>query len=138
MVYLTRRERFNAAHKLYNPNWSEEKNIEVFGKCSNKNWHGHNFTLYVTVKGKPNPETGFIMNVKELSRIINESIIDKLDHANLNLDVDFIPDNISPTTENLVVLIWQQLEPLITECKLHCVKLCETENIYCEYFGEEM
>lgn len=137
MVYLTRRERFNAAHKLYNPKWSEDKNEEVFGKCSNKNWHGHNFTLYVTVKGRPHPDTGFIMNVKDLSRLIKEAIIDKLDHANLNLDVDFIPEGTPPTTENLVILIWQQLEPLFTECKLHSIKLYETENIYCEYFGEE-
>lgn len=135
-VYLTRRERFNAAHKLWVKDWTESKNIEVFGKCSNKNFHGHNYDLYITVKGKPDPITGFIMNAKELSRIIKTEITKKLDHSNLNLDVDFIPDNIQPTTENLVILIWQQLEPLITDCKLHSVKLYETENIFCEYFGE--
>lgn len=136
MVYLTRRETFNAAHRLYNQYWSEDTNIEVFGKCANKNWHGHNYVLYVTVKGHPNPDTGFIMNVKELSSLIKKYVVDKLDHTNLNLDVDFIPKNLHPTTENLVKLIWEQLVPHITECQLHCIKLYETENIFCEYYGE--
>jgi len=137
MVYLTRKEHFNAAHKLYNSNWSEEKNKEVFGKCANENWHGHNYDLWVTVKGKPDPETGFIMNVKTLSKIIKETVINKLDHSNLNLDVDFIPSSIHPSTENLVILIWEQLEKHIRpHCQLHCVKLQETETIYAEYFGE--
>ena len=137
MVYLTRIEHFNAAHKLYNPNWSKEKNDEVFGKCANENWHGHNYTLFVTVKGEPNPDTGFIVNVKELSALIKEKVVDKLDHSNLNLDVDFIPSTIHPTTENLVKIIWQQLQPHIKECQLHSIKLYETENIYAEYFGEQ-
>jgi 6-pyruvoyltetrahydropterin/6-carboxytetrahydropterin synthase len=136
VIYLTRRETFNAAHKLYNDYWSPEQNETVFGKCSNKNWHGHNYVLYVTVKGTPNPDTGFIMNVKDLSKLVKEVIVDKLDHTNLNLDVDFIPKNIHPTTENLVKIIWEQLAPHITECKLHSIKLQETENIYAEYFGE--
>lgn len=136
MVYLTRRETFNAAHRLYNTHWTEEKNNEVFGKCANRNWHGHNYTLYVTVKGEPDPETGFIINVKELSRIMKKYVVDKLDHSNLNMDVDFIPKEVHPTTENLVKLIWQQLEPHIQGCQLHSVKLYETENIYAEYFGE--
>ncbi len=136
MVYLTRRERFNAAHKLWVESWSEEKNQATFGKCANPNWHGHNYTLYVTVKGKPDPVTGFIMDVKELSRIIRERVIEKLDHTNLNLDVDFIPKTIQPTTENLVILIWQQLQPHIKGCTLHRIQLHETENIYAEYFGE--
>ena len=136
MVYLTRRETFNAAHRLYNDHWSEEKNDIVFGKCANRNWHGHNYTLYVTVKGEPDPETGFIINVKDLSRIAKQYVVDKLDHSNLNMDVDFIPKDLHPTTENLVKLIWQQLEPHIQGCSLHCIKLYETENIYAEYFGE--
>ena len=135
MVYLTRKEHFNAAHKLFNPNWSAEKNDEVFGKCANANWHGHNYNLFVTIKGEPNPDTGFIMNVKELSQIIQRQVLDKLDHKNLNVDVDFMKD-ILPSTENLAKQIWRQLEPHITECKLHCIKLYETENIYAEYFGE--
>ena len=137
MVYLTRRERFNAAHKLWVKDWSEEQNLAVFGKCANKNWHGHNFHLFVTVKGKPDPVTGFIINVKTLGALIREHITDKIDHTNLNLDVDFIPSDMQPTIENLVILFWQQLEPHLPEgCQLHAVRLHETENIYAEYFGE--
>lgn len=136
MVYLTRRERFNAAHKLWVDAWSEEKNLATFGKCANKNWHGHNYWLYVTVKGSPDPVTGFIMDVKQLSKIIKAVITDKVDHSNLNLDVDFIPAGMQPTTENLVLLFWQQLEPQIKGAQLHCIKLYETENIFAEYYGE--
>jgi 6-pyruvoyltetrahydropterin/6-carboxytetrahydropterin synthase len=136
LVFLTRIERFNAAHKLWVESWSEEKNFEVFGKCANKNWHGHNYKLHVTVKGQPDQYTGFVMDAKKLSMIIKEVITDKLDHSNLNLDVDFIPKELQPTTENLTILIWQQLEPYLTNCSLHCVKLVETETIYAEYYGE--
>ena len=136
MLYITRRETFNAAHKLYNPKWSEEANDAVFGKCANANWHGHNYVLYVTVKGQPDPETGFIINVKDLSRIMKTCVVDKLDHKNLNMDVDFIPPGTFPTTEILAKLIWEQLEPHIRGCRLHAVKLYETKNIYAEYFGE--
>ena len=136
MVYLTRRERFNAAHKLWVKSWSDEKNLEVFGKCANKNWHGHNYDLFVTVKGNPDPLTGFIVDVKKLSKIIKEVVIEQLDHKNLNMDVDFIPENMQPTTENLAMLIWQQLTPHIQGCELHRIKLYETENIFAEYYGE--
>lgn len=136
MVYLTRRETFNAAHKLYNNQWTVEQNAEVFGKCANKNWHGHNYELFITVKGKPNPDTGFIMNVKDLSRIIKKEVTEKLDHKNLNLDVDIIPKNMMPSTENLAIIIWNVLHPLLTDAQLHCVKLVETENIFVEYYGE--
>ena len=135
MVYLTRRERFNAAHKLWVDSWTEAQNFATFGKCANKNWHGHNYWLYVTVKGQPDPITGFIIDVKKLSRLIQKSIVDQVDHSNLNMDVPFIPKGMQPTTENLVILFWQQLEPLLEECELHCIKLYETENIYAEYFG---
>ena len=117
MVYLTRRETFNAAHKLWVEEWSEEDNIAAFGKCSNKNWHGHNYQLFVTVKGNPDPVTGFVMDVKKLSQLIKMALTDKVDHSNLNLDVDFIAKGIEG-------------------CQLHCIKLWETENIYVEYFGE--
>lgn len=137
MVYLTRRERFNAAHKLWVNDWSEEKNFQTFGKCANKNWHGHNYDLYVTVKGRPDPVTGFIIDVKKLSKIIKREITGVLDHSNLNLDVPFIPQGMQPTTENLAILIWQQLEPHLEGCVLHSIRLHETENIYAEYFGEE-
>lgn len=136
MVYITRRERFNAAHKLWVDDWSEEKNQSMFGKCSNKNWHGHNYDLYVTVKGRPDPVTGFIVDVKQLSKLIKSAIVDQVDHSNLNLDVSFIPKGMQPTTENLVILFWEQLSPLLQGCQLHCIKLYETENIYAEYYGE--
>jgi 6-pyruvoyltetrahydropterin/6-carboxytetrahydropterin synthase len=136
MVYITRIEHFNAAHKLYNPNWSREKNEEVFGKCANENWHGHNFELYVTLKGKPDPETGFVFDVKKLSIIIKEHVIDKLDHKNLNMDVDFMKDKLC-SIENLVIGIWQQLAPQLPgDVKLHCLKLYETPRIYTEYYGD--
>jgi 6-pyruvoyltetrahydropterin/6-carboxytetrahydropterin synthase len=135
MFYLTRREHFNAAHKLFNPNWSDEKNTEIFGGCANPNWHGHNYTLFVTVKGKVNAELGYVVNMKEISALMKLHIIDKVDHKNLNLDVPFLKD-IIPSTENFAKAIWDQLLPHITGCQLHCVKLYETENIYVEYFGE--
>lgn len=135
MVYLTRLEHFNAAHKLYNPNWTKEKNEEVFGVCANENWHGHNFELFVTVKGTPNADTGFLMDVKILSKIIKEHVIKKLDHKNLNLDVDFLAGKMC-STENLAIGIWNQILPhLPNGVQLHCVKLYETPRIYVEYFG---
>jgi 6-pyruvoyltetrahydropterin/6-carboxytetrahydropterin synthase len=139
MVYLTRIERFNAAHKLWVADWSEAENIGVFGKCANKNWHGHNYYLHVTVKGRPHPQTGFIIDAKKLGRLVKDNVVEKLDHSNLNLDVDFIPQGTQPTTENMVILIWQQLvAPIAAEgAILHCVKLYETETIYAEYYGEE-
>ena len=137
MVYITRRERFNAAHMLWNYNWNEQKNIEVFGKCANKNWHGHNFELFVTVKGDVNVDTGFLVNLKDLSKIIKEKVIDKLDHKNLNLDVDFMKDKMA-STEVLAIAIWQELEANIMQlgATLHCIKVQETENNFVEYFGK--
>ena len=137
MVYLTRAEHFNAAHRLYNPSWSKEKNDEVFGKCANDNWHGHNYELLVTVKGEPDPDTGFLVDAKKLSIIINEHVVDKLDHRNLNLDVDFMQGKMC-SSENLVIEIWNQLQPnLPTNVQLHCIKLYETPRIYVEYFGRK-
>jgi 6-pyruvoyltetrahydropterin/6-carboxytetrahydropterin synthase len=136
VFYLTRKEHFNAAHKLYNPSWSKEKNEEVFGKCANENWHGHNFELYVTVKGSPDPDTGFVMDAKLLSSIIKHHAVDVLDHKNLNLDVPFMKDKMC-SIENLVHAIWNQLEPHIPAgISLHCIKLVETPRIFVEYFGE--
>lgn len=138
IVYLTRLEKFNAAHKLWIESWTEEENINFFGKCANKNWHGHNFILKVTVKGQPDPLIGWVMDAKKLGKLIRDVIIDKLDHSNLNLDVDFIPKNVMPTTENMAILIWEQLKPHIEQnhCILHCVTLQETDSIYVEYYGE--
>ena len=135
-IYITRRETFNAAHKLYQPNWTEEKNNLVFGKCANKNWHGHNFTLFVTVKGVPNKDTGFVMNLKKLSEIINTQVIESLDHKNLNLDVSYLT-GIMASTENLAIAIWDQLANEIEKNggELAKIKLIETENNFVEYFG---
>nr|WP_294904002.1 6-carboxytetrahydropterin synthase [uncultured Lacibacter sp.] len=136
MVYLTRLEHFNAAHKLYNPNWSLEKNEAMFGKCANENWHGHNYDLFVTIKGQVNEDTGFLFDVKKLSELIKIHVLEKLDHKNLNLDVDFMQGKMC-STENLAKAIWEQLGPhLPAEVKLHCIKLYETPRIYVEYFGE--
>jgi 6-pyruvoyltetrahydropterin/6-carboxytetrahydropterin synthase len=136
MVYLTRIEHFNAAHKLYNPNWSKEKNDEVFGKCANENFHGHNFELYVTIKGEPDPDTGFIYDAKKLGKLVNDEVIEKLDHHNLNTDVDFMEGKLC-SIENLVMGIWNELKPsLPASVQLHCLKLVETAKIYVEYFGD--
>ena len=136
MVYITRIEHFNAAHKLFNPNWSKEKNENVFGKCANENWHGHNFVLHVTVKGIPNEETGFVFDAKKLSEIIKEHVTDILDHKNLNVEVPFMKDKLC-SIENLVLGIWHQLVNHIPAgANLHTLKLYETDKIYVEYFGE--
>ena len=137
MIYITRKEHFNAAHKLFREDWTEEKNLEVFGKCANPNWHGHNYTLFVTVKGNVSSELGYIVNLKDLSKLIRIHIIEKLDHKNLNMDVGFMKGQMT-STENIAIAIWKELEPHINKlgCKLHCIKLCETENNFVEYFGE--
>ena len=136
MVYLTRLEHFNAAHKLYNPAWSKEKNEAVFGKCANENWHGHNYELFVTIKGHVNEDIGFLFDVKKLSELIKVHVLERLDHKNLNADVDFMHGKMC-STENLAKAIWKQLQPhLPEEVKLHCIKLYETPRIYVEYFGE--
>ena len=140
MIYVSRKEHFNAAHKLYNPTWSEEKNKEVFGPCENSNWHGHNFELIVTVKGTPDPDTGFVIDLKKLSKLIREKVIEKLDHKNLNLDVDFMFGKMA-STETIAMEVWKILDPEIKaialNAKLHCLKLYETPRNYVEYYGEE-
>ena len=135
VLYVSRKLHFNAAHKLFNPKWTEEENEAVFGKCANRNWHGHNFDLYVTVKGKPNPDTGFVMDLKKLKSLVEGRVIDKLDHSNLNMDVDFL-QGVLPSIENIAIGIWHQLADQLPDgVKLHCIKLYETENQYAEYFG---
>jgi 6-pyruvoyltetrahydropterin/6-carboxytetrahydropterin synthase len=136
MVYLTRVEHFNAAHKLENKSWSPEKNKEVFGKCANENWHGHNYELHVTVKGEPDAETGFIYNAKTLGDLVKDVIVEQVDHRNLNLDVAFMKGKFT-SAENFAMGIWHELKPHIekSNVKLHCVKLIETPKIYVEYFG---
>jgi 6-pyruvoyltetrahydropterin/6-carboxytetrahydropterin synthase len=137
LVYITRRERFNAAHQMFNPAWTQAKNDEVFGKCANKNWHGHNYELFVTVKGTPNPDTGYCVDLKTVSDIIKHEIIEKVDHRNINLDVDFMQGKLA-STENLTLAFWDILAPRIAQlgAQLHCVKVYESENNFVEYFGE--
>lgn len=137
-VYITRREHFNAAHKLWNDKWSDEKNEAVFGRCSNKNWHGHNYQIFVTVKGAPSEDTGFVIDLKDLSIIMKEYILNRLDHRNLNLDVPFLKD-IMASTENLAIKIWEEIEEPIRKAggTLAKIKICETENNFVEYYGEK-
>jgi len=137
LTYITRRERFNAAHRLFREDFSDEKNLEVFGKCSNPLWHGHNYTMFVTVKGPVNPETGFVMNLKTLSNIIKEKVVDKLDHKNINLEVDFMQGKLA-STENLAIQIYEVLSEELKSFQgvsVHCIKIQETENNFVEYFG---
>lgn len=139
MIYVSRKEHFNAAHKLYNLSWSKEKNVEVFGPCANENWHGHNFDLIVTVKGKPDPETGFVIDLKKLSTLIRNEVVDKLDHKNLNVDVDFMKGKLA-SCETLIMEIWKILDPRIERVskygQLHSLRLYETPRNYVEYYGE--
>lgn len=135
-VYVTRRVHFNAAHRLHNPARSEAWNRETFGPCNHPNWHGHNYVLEVTVAGAPDPETGFVLNLSHLKEILEKRILQKLDHKNLNLDVDFL-QGVIPTTENLAVAIWQELKDALPAGRLHRIRLYETEHNYVEYYGEE-
>ena len=135
MVYVTRRTTFNAAHRVFNSSLSDEENFRIFGKCSNPNWHGHNYTLEVVVAGEVNLETGYVIDLKILKDIIQEEVIEKVDHKNLNLEVDFMK-GIQPSAENITIQIWKKLEGKIPSGKLYAVKLYETENNYFEYRGE--
>lgn len=138
MVYVNRIEHFNAAHRLYNPAWSAEKNTEVFGPCANEYFHGHNFELTVTVKGEPDPDTGFVIDMKKLGGIIKRDVIQKLDHKNLNMDVDFLKGKLA-SCEILVMEIWKILEASlaeITEARLHQIRLAETPKNFVDYYGE--
>ncbi len=139
MIYVSRKEHFNAAHKLYNPSWSKEKNQEVFGPCANENWHGHNYDLIVTVGGTPDPDTGFVIDLKKLSDLIRQEVIEKVDHKNLNLDVDFMSGKMA-STENLAIELWNILMPKISGIskfgRLHSIRLYETPRNYVDYLGE--
>ena len=137
MIYLTRRERFNAAHRMFRPEWNDEKNEEVYGKCSNPNWHGHNYILFVTVKGNVDPKIGYVVNLKTLSKIIRKEVIDKIDHKNMNVEVDFMKGRVA-SSENLAIAIWEVLDKPIHDIgvELHCVRIEETENNSVEYYGK--
>ena len=137
MVYLTRRERFSAAHRLFNPELTDEENERIYGPCANPNWHGHNYILWVTIRGEVNPGTGYVVDLKKLSQIIQEKVINKVDHKNINTEVDFMKDQFI-STENLAIGIWNELKPSLLDlgAELHSVKLQETENNTVEYFGK--
>jgi len=134
-VYITRRETFAAAHRLFKPGLTDEENFKLFGKCSNPNWHGHNYTLEVVVKGIVDIGTGFVVDVQKLKAIIHDHVISKVDHKNLNIDTEFM-SGIIPSSENIVIAIWNQLVDKIPNGKLHSVKLYETENNYFEFRGD--
>lgn len=136
MIHITRRETFNAAHRLFRPEWDDDKNLEVFGKCSNPLWHGHNYVLYVTVAGEVDPETGFVLNLKHLSKIIQTFVIEQLDHKNINVEVPFMHGKLA-STENLAIGIWQQLERPVADlgAKLYSIKVEETEKNFVTFYG---
>ena len=137
MVCITRREHFSAAHRLFLPEYTDEENFAVFGKCSNPNWHGHNYILFVTVKGEADPRTGLVIHLRHVSKLIEEKILNKVDHKNLNLEVDFLKGKI-PTSENVAIGIWNELAGDIKGLGglLHCVRLEQSENNIIEYYGE--
>jgi 6-pyruvoyltetrahydropterin/6-carboxytetrahydropterin synthase len=135
MIYVTRREVFSASHRLHNQNLSDEENEELFGKCNNLHGHGHNYILEVIVAGEVDPKTGYVVDLKKLKSIIRENVVRKVDHKHLNYDVDFLKD-INPTSENIAIGIWRQLENKIPSGRLFSIKLYETENNYVEYRGE--
>ncbi len=136
ILYLTRKEHFNAAHQLWDNRLSESENFELFGKCANPHFHGHNFDLYVCVKGEPNPHTGLVMDLKKLKVIIQQEVIEHLDHQNLNLDVSWLKGKM-PSIENISVEIWNRIAPHLPEgVLLHKITLWETQNNFVEYLGE--
>jgi 6-pyruvoyltetrahydropterin/6-carboxytetrahydropterin synthase len=135
MVYLTRRAEFSAAHYYYNEAWTEEENLRVFGKCANRNGHGHNYTLEITVKGEPDPVSGFVLDLKQLKDIINQQVIEVYDHRHLNLEVPEFRDK-QPTTENIAIAVWQRLQNKIPGAALHSVRVDEMPDLSASYYGE--
>jgi 6-pyruvoyltetrahydropterin/6-carboxytetrahydropterin synthase len=130
-IHITRRERFSAGHTLFNPSFSDQRNRELFGKCSNPSGHGHNYVLEVTLRGEPDPDTGFVYDLAELSALLHKVIIDDVDHRNLNVDVDWLR-GVIPTTENLASAFWERLSPNLPEGVLYSVRLRETEKNWAE------
>jgi 6-pyruvoyltetrahydropterin/6-carboxytetrahydropterin synthase len=134
-VTVTRRLRFNAAHRVHNPALSDDENRAIFGKCNNPNWHGHNYTLEVSVRGAIDERTGYVMDLSTLKALVERDVVDHIDHRNFNLDVDFMR-GIIPTAENITVAIWRILEPRVAPAHLVRLRLWETENNYVEYEGD--
>ena len=135
MVYVTRRVNFSAAHRLFNPTFSEEQNEQVFDKCNNFFGHGHNYVIDVTVKGMPDPQTGYVIDLKQLKAILEEHILSKVDHKHLNFDVEFF-EGIIPTAEHIAVVFWREIENKIPKGTLHKITVYESDNNFVEYFGE--
>jgi 6-pyruvoyltetrahydropterin/6-carboxytetrahydropterin synthase len=135
MVYLTRKCEFSASHYYHNPNFTEEENRRVFGKCANLNGHGHNYTLEVTVKGDIDPQTGFVVDLKDLKEILNREVLEALDHRHLNKEVPEFANQV-PTTENLAIAIWKRLESQIEGAKLHRIRVYEMPDLFSDYYGE--
>jgi 6-pyruvoyltetrahydropterin/6-carboxytetrahydropterin synthase len=133
-VYVTRQVHFNAAHRLHNPAYDQKWNEEQFGLCTNPHWHGHNYVLEATVRGRPDPATGYVLSLSDLKRILHEAVADPCDHRNLNEEVDFLR-GVIPSTENLVVAFWNRIAPRLPRGRLHCVRLYETPRNFAEYFG---
>jgi 6-pyruvoyltetrahydropterin/6-carboxytetrahydropterin synthase len=136
MVYLTRKCEFSASHYYHNPDFSEEENQRIFGKCANRNGHGHNYTLEVTVKGEVNPQTGFVVDLKDLKEILNTEVIEAMDHRHLNKEVPEFARQI-PTTENIAIAVWRRLEGTLRVAKLHRVRLYEMPDLFVDFYGEE-
>lgn len=135
MILLTRRAEFSASHYYWNPAWSEEENARVFGKCANRNGHGHNYTLEVTVAGEPDPVTGFVVDLKRLKDTIEREVLAAYDHRHLNLEAPEFRMAI-PTTENIAVAVWRRLEGKIEGAKLYRVRVYEMPDLFAEYAGE--
>ncbi len=136
VVSITRQVHFNSAHRLYNPTKSQRWNEEKYGLCTNPHWHGHNYVLEVTVRGEPDPESGYIMDLGDLKKILHEAVVDRCDHRNLNDEVPFLR-GVIPSTENLVIAFWNQIEPHIHAGRLHCVRLYETPRNFADYHGPD-
>ncbi|MGH9353163.1 MAG: 6-carboxytetrahydropterin synthase [Terriglobia bacterium] len=136
MIYLTRRAEFSASHYYHNPKFSEEENRRIFGKCSNPHGHGHNYTLEVTVKGEVDPDTGMVLNLKDLKKLLEAEVLEAMDHKFLNAEVPAFATMI-PTTENIAIEIWNRLAPKLTFGKLHRVRLYETQDLYADYYGDD-
>src|SRR3954469_18568723 len=136
-VFITRQVHFNAAHRLVNPFKDQAWNEAKFGPCNNPHWHGHNYVLEVTVKGQPDPETGYVLDLAGLKGVLHDAVVDKCDHRNLNTDVDFLA-GINPSTENLVIAFWQQIAPRLPSGKLHCVRLYETPRNFADFYGPDV
>jgi len=140
MIFLTRRATFSASHYYWRSDWPAEKNEQIFGRCSNRNGHGHNYTLEVTVAGEPDSVTGFVVDLKWLKEVMEKNVLSAFDHRHLNLEVaEFRDGAMIPTTENIAIASWNRLEPAILSAggaRLSCVRVYETPEIFAEYMGE--